>query len=115
MKAILITGGTDFIGSHVCDLADGHVPVLDYLNRVHSLLTLNLGTGADHLVLEIVKTFEKVSGCDIPYKIGLRRARDIAKCWADTMLAQQQLNWKATVVWSKYLSILGGGGRAAWN
>ena len=59
-----------------------------------TLLTLNLGTGAGHSVLEIVKTFEKVSGRVILYKIGPRRAGDIAKCWADTTLAQQLLNWK---------------------
>lgn len=76
--------------------ADGHVAALDYLNRVHGLLTLNLGTGAGHSVLEIVKTFEKVCGRAIPYKIGLRRAGDIAKCWAGTTLAQQLLNWKAS-------------------
>lgn len=88
------TGMRDYI--HVCDLAEGHVAALDYLIRVHGLLTLNLGTGAGHSVLEIVKTFEKVCGCIIPYKIGPRRAGDIAKCWADTTLAQQLLNWKAS-------------------
>ena len=87
------TGVRDYI--HVCDLADGHVAALDYLNRVHGLLTLNLGTGAGYSVLEIVKTFEKVCGLVIPYKIGPRRAGDIAKSWADTTLAQQLLNWKA--------------------
>jgi UDP-glucose 4-epimerase len=51
------TGVRDYI--HVCDLADGHVAGLDHLNRVDGLLTLNLGTGAGHSVLEIVKTFEE--------------------------------------------------------
>jgi UDP-glucose 4-epimerase len=88
------TGVRDYI--HVCDLVDGHVAALDYLNRVRCLLTLNLGTGAGHSVLEVVKAFEKVSGRAIPYKIGPRRAGDIAKCWADTTLAQQLLNWKAS-------------------
>jgi UDP-glucose 4-epimerase len=88
------TGVRDYI--HVCDLADGHVAALDYLNRVHGLLTLNLGTGTGHSVLEIVKTFEKVSGRFIPYTIGPRRSGDVAKCWADTTLAHQLLNWKAT-------------------
>lgn len=81
---------------HVCDLADGHVAALYYLNGVHGLLTLNLGTGAGHSLLEMVKAFETVSGRVIPYKIGPRRAGDIAKCWADTALAQQLLNWKAS-------------------
>lgn len=81
---------------YVCDLAEGYVAALDYLNRVHGLLTLNLGTGAWYSVLEMVKTFEKVPGRVIPYKIGPRRSGDIAKCWADTTLAQQLLNWKAS-------------------
>ena len=88
------TGVRDYI--HVCDLADGHVAALDYLNRVHGLLTLNLGTGRGHSVLEMVNVFEKVSGHVIPYEIGPRRDGDIAKCWADTTLAQQLLNWKAS-------------------
>jgi UDP-glucose 4-epimerase len=88
------TGVRDYI--HVSDLADGHVAALHYLNRVHGLLTLNLGTGAGHSVLEMVKAFEKVSGRVIPYKIRPRRAGDIAKCWADTTLAEQLLNWKAS-------------------
>lgn len=87
------TGVRDYI--HVCDLADGHVAALDYLGRVPGMLTANLGTGAGYSVLEIVKTFEKVCGRVIPYRIGPRRAGDIAKCWADTTLAQQLLNWKA--------------------
>ncbi len=87
------TGVRDYI--HVCDLAYGHVAALDYLGRVPGLLTLNLGTGAGHSVLEVVKAFEKVSGCVIPYKIGPRRAGDIPKSWADTTLAQQLLGWKA--------------------
>ncbi len=88
------TGVRDYI--HVCDLADGHVAALDYLNRLHGVLTLNLGTGVGHSVLEIVKTFEKVSGRVIHYKIGPRRTGDIAKSWADTTLARQLLNWKAS-------------------
>ena len=66
------------------------------MKRVHGLLTLNLGTGVGHSVLEMVKTFEKVSGRIITFKIGPRRSGDIAKCWADTTLAQQLLNWKAS-------------------
>ncbi len=46
--------------------------------------------------MQIVKAFKKVSGKVIPYKIRPRRNVDIANCWADTEIAKQLLNWKAS-------------------
>jgi UDP-glucose 4-epimerase len=58
------------------------------------VLTVNLGTGAG--LLEVVRTFEVVSGRSIPYAIGERRAGDVAICYADPTLAQDVLGWKST-------------------
>lgn len=88
------TGVRDYI--HVVDLANGHVAALDYLDRNDKLLTVNLGTGHGVSVLEMIKTFETVNQCTVPYRIASRRAGDIARCWADTSLANQLLGWKAT-------------------
>jgi len=88
------TGVRDYI--HVCDLAEGHVAALDYLNREGGMLTVNLGTGQGYSVLEMVKAFEKASGRAIPCKIGPRRVGDSAKCWADSTLVQQMIGWKAS-------------------
>jgi UDP-glucose 4-epimerase len=88
------TGVRDYI--HVVDLANGHVAALDYLNRHQELLTVNLGTGQGVSVLEMIKTFETVNDCKVPHRITARRPGDIAKCWADTSLANQLLNWQAT-------------------
>lgn len=88
------TGVRDYI--HVVDLANGHVAALDYLNRNQELLTINLGTGKGFSVLEMIKTFEAVNNCKVPYRITGRRPGDIARCWADTGLANQLLGWKAT-------------------
>jgi UDP-glucose 4-epimerase len=88
------TGVRDYI--HVVDLANGHVAALDYLKQNKELLTVNLGTGQGVSVLEMIKTFETVNECKVPYRITDRRAGDIAKCWADTRLANQLLGWKAT-------------------
>lgn len=88
------TGVRDYI--HVVDLANGHVAALDYLNRNSELLTVNLGTGHGVSVLEMIKTFEIVNQVKVPYRIIARRQGDIAKCWADTTLANQLLNWTAT-------------------
>jgi UDP-glucose 4-epimerase len=87
------TGVRDYI--HVVDLADGHVAALDYLNRQGGLLTVNLGTGQGYSVLDMVKSFEQVSGRPVPYKIARRRDGDIAQCWADPRLAHQLLGWKS--------------------
>jgi len=60
------------------------------------LLTVNLGTGHGVSVLEMIKTFEAVNDCKVPYHITARRPGDIAKCWASTSLAEELLGWKAT-------------------
>jgi len=88
------TGVRDYI--HVLDLAGGHVTALDYLNRNQELLTVNLGTGKGVSVLEMINTFEATNNCKVPYHITARRPGDIAKCWADTTLANQLLGWQAT-------------------
>ena len=88
------TGVRDYI--HVMDLAVGHVASLEYLKNTHGLLTVNLGTGRGYSVMEVVKTFEKVSGHNIPYRISARRRGDPAQCWADTVLAKKLLGWTAS-------------------
>jgi UDP-glucose 4-epimerase len=87
------TGIRDFI--HVVDLASGHLSVLRHLKQP-GVLTVNLGTGTGNSVLEVVRTFEAVSGRSIPYAIGERRAGDVAICYADPTLAEGVLGWKST-------------------
>jgi UDP-glucose 4-epimerase len=88
------TGVRDYI--HVVDLAEGHVAALDYLGRHGGMLTVNLGAGRGHSVLDMVKAFETASGRAIPYRVADRRAGDIAQFWADPALANRLLGWKAT-------------------
>ena len=87
------TGVRDYI--HVCDLADGHVAALRYLQVHPGLLTLNLGTGRPVSVLEMVSAFERASGHPVPYQIVPRRPGDVAQCWADPALAERMLGWRA--------------------
>ncbi|MBO4227676.1 UDP-glucose 4-epimerase GalE [Bradyrhizobium neotropicale] len=87
------TGIRDFI--HIVDLASGHLSALSHLKHP-GVLTLNLGTGAGSSVLEVIRTFEAVSGRSIPYSIGERRAGDVAICCADATLAERVLGWKST-------------------
>jgi UDP-glucose 4-epimerase len=87
------TGMRDYI--HVVDLAAGHVRTLDKLARATGVHAYNLGTGRGQSVLEMVKAFEKACGKPIPYRFSPRRPGDIAVCYANPELAQNELNWKA--------------------
>lgn len=85
------TGVRDYI--HVVDLAKGHVKAIEKLDN--GLNIYNLGTGRGTSVLELVNTFIKVNGVDVPYDIVGRRAGDIATCFADPGKAEKDLGWKA--------------------
>jgi UDP-glucose 4-epimerase len=88
------TGVRDYI--HVSDLAEGHVAGLKALLERGESLTVNLGTGRGHSVLEVVKAFEAASGKPVAYQFAPRRPGDIAQCYADPSLAQQLLGWRAS-------------------
>lgn len=87
------TGVRDYI--HVVDLARGHISALKKIMHSKGIDAYNLGTGKGYSVLELVQTFEKVNHISIPYKIGPRRAGDIAECYADCSYAKKQLGWEA--------------------
>ncbi|MCU0773164.1 MAG: UDP-glucose 4-epimerase GalE [Ideonella sp.] len=87
------TGVRDYI--HVMDLAAGHAAALGYLFREGRSVTVNLGTGRGHSVLEVVRAFERASGRAIPFDVVPRRPGDVAACYADASSAEQLLDWKA--------------------
>jgi UDP-glucose 4-epimerase len=87
------TGVRDYI--HVVDLAAGHVAALQRLLGNGGSLTVNLGTGRGHSVLEVVNAFERASGRPIPYEFAPRRPGDVAACYADPSLARDLLGWQA--------------------
>lgn len=83
---------------HVVDLAKAHVVALQRLLNKKNLAkveTFNLGTGTGSSVLEVITTFEKVSGKKLPYKIVGRREGDITSAYANTDKANNVLGWKA--------------------
>jgi UDP-glucose 4-epimerase len=87
------TGIRDYI--HVMDLAEGHLAALEVLwNEQPQLLTLNLGSGIGHSVLEVVRAFEAVSGREVPYGVVPRRAGDAARSVADPSEAERRLGWR---------------------
>ena len=87
------TGVRDYI--HVVDLAKGHVKALQKLfNTPTECKVYNLGAGQGFSVLEVLKSFEKVNGIKIPYKIVPRRTGDLPEFYANPELALKELNWK---------------------
>lgn len=87
------TGVRDYI--HVVDLALGHVKAVEKVKGEEGLFIYNLGTGVGYSVLDVVNAFIKASGIDVPYKIGPRRAGDLATCYSDPGKALRELGWKA--------------------
>ena len=86
----------DFI--NVVDLAKAHVVAIDRLlngKNKKNYEYFNVGTGEGVSVMQLVKTFIKVTGVDLKYKIVGRREGDIEKIWADTSYGNAELGWKA--------------------
>ncbi|NBL63656.1 UDP-glucose 4-epimerase GalE [Flavobacterium sp. NST-5] len=93
------TDGTcirDYI--HVVDLAKAHVVALKRLllkKNNEKVETFNIGTGKGSTVLEVIRSFEKVSGQKLPYKLVPRRNGDVTEAFANTEKANTILGWKA--------------------
>lgn len=82
---------------HVVDLAEAHVVALERImenKRGDAYEVFNLGTGKGSSVLEVIESFERVSGKKLPYDIGARREGDVIAAYADTMKANTVLGWK---------------------
>jgi UDP-glucose 4-epimerase len=88
------TGVRDYI--HVVDLAIGHLRALEDVLGSTGIETYNLGTGKGYSVLEVMASFEKVSGTKLRYRFVGRRPGDIAICYADPSKAREKLNWSAS-------------------
>lgn len=83
---------------YVVDLAKAHVIAVKRLidNKTETPVEIfNLGTGRGLSVLEIIKTFEQVSGVKLNYEIVARREGDIEQMWADPVRANKVLGWTA--------------------
>lgn len=82
---------------HVCDIAHAHTLALQYSiknNAVKTCEVFNLGTGNGITVLEAIHAFEKVSGVQLNYELGPRRAGDIVAIYANNDKAVTKLGWK---------------------
>ena len=83
---------------HVVDLAKAHVVAINRMinNKMKKPVEMfNLGTGNGLSVLDVINSFEKVSGEKLNYIIVERRPGDVEQVWADTSFANEELGWKA--------------------
>lgn len=96
---------------HVTDLAKAHVTALNRMlhkENKSGYEIFNLGTGRGVSVFEAIKSFERVSGRKLNYRVTGRRPGDIEKIWADPSYANSELGWKA-------LSTLDDAMKTAWD
>jgi UDP-glucose 4-epimerase len=90
------TAVRDYI--HVVDIAKAHVVAVERMigkKGKSDFEVFNLGTGNGTSVLEVINSFEKMTGLKLNYKIVERRSGDVEKVWADTSFANSELGWKA--------------------
>ena len=82
---------------HVVDIAKAHISAIELLIKKKNpskFEIYNLGSGNGNTVLEVIRTFERVTGQKLNYKLGSRRPGDVEKVYADTTKAFKGLNWK---------------------
>ncbi|HEX7691175.1 MAG TPA: UDP-glucose 4-epimerase GalE [Sediminibacterium sp.] len=82
---------------HVCDIASAHTLALQYLiagKNDAACEVFNLGTSNGVTVLEAIHAFEKVSGVQLNYEIGPRRAGDVVATYANNESAIKKLGWQ---------------------
>ena len=84
---------------YVVDLAKAHVAAIERMlneeKASDSLEVFNVGTGKGVSVLELIHTFERVTGVAVPHRIVGRREGDIEQVWAEPKKANEVLGWKA--------------------
>ena len=82
---------------HVSDIAHAHTLALNYLinkKNTSAIEVFNLGTGDGFTVLEVIKSFESVSGVKLNYELGPRRAGDVVAIYANNNKAKTLLGWQ---------------------
>ena len=80
---------------HVSDLGAAHVRALDYLANGGESISLNLGTGRGTSINELMQTFRRLTGLDVPHTYAPPRAGDPPALYADPARAREVLGWVA--------------------
>ncbi len=77
----------------VRDLSDAHIAALAALGEGRSGV-YNLGNGEGWSVLNVIDAAARVTGREVPWKVGARREGDPARLVASSSLAERELGWK---------------------
>ncbi len=82
---------------HVMDLAEAHVAALKSIinSESNTYDVYNVGTGRGNSVLELIRTFEEVTGTALNYVIGPRRSGDVPAVYGDVSKITNALGWTA--------------------
>jgi len=82
---------------HVSDVADAHVKGIDWLQKQEGTFAevVNIGTGKGTSILEIIHTFEEISGIKLNWTFGPRREGDIQEIYAGVEKSKNLLNWES--------------------
>lgn len=92
---------------HVVDLAKAHVTAVRRLlenQATDRVETFNVGTGRGNTVLEVINTFEQVSGQKLNYTAGPRRAGDVPAIFADASKAAEVLGFSTQATLAEALA-----------
>jgi UDP-glucose 4-epimerase len=88
------TGVRDYI--HVMDLAEVHLTVLSFLEKISGFEIFNIGTGEGVSVLELIKNFERSTGIPIPYEFKARRRGDVPVSFTLVDKVKDYFCWSAS-------------------
>jgi UDP-glucose 4-epimerase len=78
---------------HVIDLARAHILALDVLSERSAIYNLGCG-GAGYSVRDVIETARRVTGKEIPVRMGRRRAGDPAVLIASSDKIKRELGWQ---------------------
>ena len=81
---------------HVQDLARAHVLALELIDSGEPFKAFNLGSGSGHSVREVIESVRRVTGRDVPVRVGPRRPGDPPRLVASAQRFQQQAGYAAT-------------------
>lgn len=84
---------------HVEDLAEAHIKATERLlnaEQKENYEVFNVGTGKGYSVLEVIQSFESVSGIRLSYSFAPKREGDVSAVYAHVDLVEKELGWKAT-------------------
>lgn len=79
---------------HVTDLAAAHILAIEKLQAAEGAYAYNLGSEQGFSVKEVIAVSRRVTGKEIPVRLGARRAGDPARLVAGSARIKRELGWK---------------------